>query len=234
MFNSPEMFEYLVFSSKTVFSWLNQFSLRRHHDNQCIAPKPIRRASSEPMNKNSGRHAQFIFWLPQTTRSSFKPNLLEGLTHRLVSSSNFQAAQLFSMARLFCLLNVTTIAVVCIWCSAGLTFQDSKLPGFVIKTFKSTDWLHCLEECNNNDDCVSYNYNRLGSNCELQNFSPKIRCHANEYLVAFQGWIHHTLDPSKVGQNISVLNFFFNSWSFGKYRIEETLSMYFKLVAMNS
>jgi len=101
------------------------------------------------------------------------------------------------MARLFCLWIVTTIAVVCIWCSAGLTFQDSKLPGFVIKTFKSTDWLHCLEECNNNDDCVSYNYNRLGSNCELKNFGPKIRCHANEDLVAFHGWVHHTLDPSK-------------------------------------
>lgn len=128
---------------------------------------------------------------------------------RIDSSSNFQAAQLFSMARLFCLLNVTTIAVVCIWCSAGLTFQDSKLPGFVIKTFKSTDWLHCLEDCNNNDDCVSYNYNRLGSNCELKNFGLKIRCHANKDLVAFHGWIHHTLDPSKVGQNISVLNFFF-------------------------
>lgn len=116
------------------------------------------------------------------------------------------------MALLFCLWIVTTIAVVCIWCSAGLTFQDSKLRGFVIKTFKSTDWLHCLEECNNNDDCVSYNYNRLGSDCELNKFGPKIRCHANgdevmatnkyeDHLLAFHGWIHHTLDPSKYVKN---------------------------------
>lgn len=103
------------------------------------------------------------------------------------------------MARQFCLLSVTSFAVVCIWCSAGLTFQDSKLPGRVIKAFKSTDWLLCLEECSNNDDCVSYNYDRLGSNCELKNFGLEGRCDASNYLVAAHNWIHHTLDPSKVG-----------------------------------
>ncbi|XP_068677600.1 uncharacterized protein [Montipora foliosa] len=101
------------------------------------------------------------------------------------------------MARLVFLLRVTSVAVVTIWFSDGLTFHNKWLPGHVMSTVRPTDWFQCLEECNKRVACLSYDYFPLENLCQLNNFGFENRCHANENLVAAQGWIHHTLVKSE-------------------------------------
>ena len=88
------------------------------------------------------------------------------------------------------------------------TYWDKYLAGSVIKSLQLDDWLQCLTACASSIECISYNFNKRLSTCELNSQgitgSDRQACLGDESLVFSQGlifqqvkgrWILTTMQP---------------------------------------
>ncbi|XP_068682721.1 uncharacterized protein [Montipora foliosa] len=73
------------------------------------------------------------------------------------------------------------------------TYRDKYLAGSVIKSLQLDDWLQCLTACASSIECISYNFNKRLSTCELNSQgitgSDRQACLSDESLVFSQGLI---------------------------------------------
>ena len=145
------------------------------------------------------------------------PGLNENFLKFLGFISKFRLQSYFrcslAMFHLWLLLNVIFIAVHCIrFSEAGFTIQNSLLNGHVFKTYVGMEWLSCIQECNNEAICFSYNFFPAEKICELNNSGLKDRCDADNNLIRRTGWIYHEIDTSQVNEYITLhanISFYF-------------------------
>lgn len=79
------------------------------------------------------------------------------------------------------------------------TFNERYLPGHVLVTIFYKDWLGCLQACNNEPRCISYNYFKENKTCEINSNGIKDQC-ASKWTVYSRGWIFHQIRVSVIKQ----------------------------------
>ena len=82
------------------------------------------------------------------------------------------------------------------------TFVNRYLPGYVIKTVSVSGWLECIEECNNDMRCISYNYHFKDGVCEINDYGVQLQSHAygTERLITRSYSIYHQLRATTVSK----------------------------------
>jgi len=88
--------------------------------------------------------------------------------------------------------------------AVSFTAKDSYLWSQVVKTVFSKDWLSCTLACQDDEKCVSYNYNTLTGSCDLNGQGLRQPFTGPNELVKMQGMIFHQIRVSHT-QSISQL-----------------------------
>ena len=79
-----------------------------------------------------------------------------------------------------------------------ITVQDHLLVGHVVQTLE-VDWLDCIHSCQENSECVSYNYHKSVTRlCQLNNGGVENLCEGEKSLVYEEGVVFQQLKPVKV------------------------------------
>lgn len=78
----------------------------------------------------------------------------------------------------------------------SFTAKDSYLASQVMKTVFSKDWLSCTLACQDDEMCVSYNYNTLTGFCDLNEQGLQQPFSGPNELVRMQGMIFHQIRVS--------------------------------------
>jgi len=80
--------------------------------------------------------------------------------------------------------------------AVSFTAEDSYLASQVMKTVFSKDWLSCTLACQNDEKCVSYNYNTFTGSCDLNEQGLQQPFSGQNELVKMQGMIFHQIRVS--------------------------------------
>lgn len=80
--------------------------------------------------------------------------------------------------------------------AVSFTAKDSYLASHVMKTVFSNDWLSCTLACQDDDMCVSYNYNTFTGSCDLNEQGIQQPFSGPGELVKMQGMIFHQIRVS--------------------------------------
>lgn len=75
----------------------------------------------------------------------------------------------------------------------SITEKDAYLAGHVLDTSYMADWLSCTMACQDQHNCVSYNYNKLNGACELNDDGIHEAFSGKETLIRAQGFIFHQI-----------------------------------------
>ena len=81
------------------------------------------------------------------------------------------------------------------------TAFNKVLIGFAYKTIRNPDWLYCIDACNQEPLCISYNFwqtNELSGICELNHCGFENGCSADATLIWVQGCTFQQLAPTEV------------------------------------
>ena len=91
---------------------------------------------------------------------------------------------------------ISFISLSAIWSVTfcDFTFQNRLLPNNYFRPFFVKDWLQCVEACNDNTNCISYNYG-TSSKCQLNKYGFRDRCEASKHLIVSPGHIFQQLRP---------------------------------------
>ena len=108
---------------------------------------------------------------------------------------------------------------------AVFTFTNKTLVGFAYKTTENVDWLHCIEDCQQDASCFSYNFwpGTFGGKCELNNCGFEDECSAQTMLIWGPGWIFQQLKNTQVREEYTEI-----------YKMNEIFSNYFMNIAIDS
>lgn len=78
------------------------------------------------------------------------------------------------------------------------TLAGKYLPLASLKTFVLKDWLHCVIACQQQEGCLSYNYNFVKKNCELLNEGIVRQDGCFEQLLESRETIYHQMKVSSL------------------------------------
>ncbi|KAL9985310.1 hypothetical protein ACROYT_G007699 [Oculina patagonica] len=78
----------------------------------------------------------------------------------------------------------------------SFTAKDSYMANHIMKTVFSNDWLSCTLACQEDNICVSYNYNTLTGSCDLNEQGLQQPFSGPDELVKMQGMIFHQIRPA--------------------------------------
>ena len=98
-----------------------------------------------------------------------------------------------------------------------VTENDYVLVGHVFRQFYARDWFNCIQACQDEPRCISYNYERsAGANglCELNNCGVEGLGDKDKSLFVSKGFVFQQIRQSKVSKCISKfgLQLNFVSW----------------------
>lgn len=79
----------------------------------------------------------------------------------------------------------------------SFTERDTYLANHGTKTVYSQDWLSCTIACQDDNMCISYNYNMLTGSCDLNEHGIQQPFSGPDELVKMQGVIFHQIRVRK-------------------------------------
>ena len=82
-----------------------------------------------------------------------------------------------------------------------LTENNRVLFGYVFKRLHTGDWLNCIQACQDEASCISYNYDRASSGnglCELNECGLEVTCDRDGSLIYSAGFLFQQIRRGKV------------------------------------
>lgn len=81
----------------------------------------------------------------------------------------------------------------------SFTSYNNVLAGFVYQATEMLDWLECIQACQQDVRCISYNFwSSFGTKCELNSCGFEDECSAEKMLIWFRGGIFQQVKQAKV------------------------------------
>ena len=79
------------------------------------------------------------------------------------------------------------------------TSYNNVLVGFVYQANETLDWLECIQACQQDVRCISYNFwSSSGTKCELNSCGFEDECSAENMLIWFRGGMFQQVKQAKV------------------------------------
>ena len=88
----------------------------------------------------------------------------------------------------------------CVLAFKSFTVVNHVLVGHVLTSFHSSDWIDCIEACQKEARCVSYNYKFINPDglCELKDHGVDTDCQRRETLIYSPSFVFQQIRDTKV------------------------------------
>lgn len=100
-----------------------------------------------------------------------------------------------SLCEIFCgvFLLLSPYILQPVYSFSSRTFVGKYFINYELKTVQVKDWLGCVNQCLEEPQCISYNFNERKKSCGLNKHGIEDFTHADEELLDDAGWIFHQI-----------------------------------------